>query len=237
MRFIPLLSSRSSRSRWKRSSGSQRHCRGTGFSGFGYYYERQNWPARSSPDQPLPLYDLSISAHSGYMAVRRGSTFAKANIPAKRWEGFASQTDSKGATWSDFYAWPSSGYWSESRPMMNRLSASCWTNAWPNRLGFDRPTRCGRASSVARESLGCAIRFFLSDSKSLGTEIRRRAQQRDDLCRKLAGVIRGLTLIFGNAEIVHRFQTFTLLGRQLGRFATQHHFSLIRPWIISPRAC
>ena len=121
----------------------------------------------------------------------------------------------------DFYAWPSSTYWSE--PATTNLHFPlCWTNclAEPASSSTCRPV-ASRRRLLQQRDLEAAIRFFYQTRKIARNGDQQTRQQRDDLCRKLAGVIRELTLTA--AEIESLPDNYTLAVNS-GRFAAKHHF-------------
>lgn len=163
-------------------------------------------------DQPLPLYDVDPV----HLANRLFAAFyiRESNIPTKR--GGQPVKRIEGGDVVDFYAWTSSTYWSEPATM-NRISAlldECL--AEPARL---RPADPLRRAILLRD-LWAPFDFFIGLQIARSGDQQTR-QQRDDLCRKLAGVIRGLTLTA--AEIASLSDSYTLAVNS-GRFATQHHF-------------
>jgi hypothetical protein len=163
-------------------------------------------------DQPLPLYDVDPA----HLANRLFAAFfiRESNIPTKR--GGQPVKRIEGGDVVDFYAWPSSTYWSEPATM-NRISAlleECL--AEPTRLRPADPLR----RAVLLRDLWAPFDFFIGRHIARDGDQKTR-QQRDDLCRKLAGVIRGLTLTA--AEIESLPDSYTLAVNS-GRFATEHNF-------------
>ena len=162
-------------------------------------------------DQPLPLYDVDPA----HLANRLFAAFyiRESNIPTKR-KGRQSN-GSKGATWST--STPGQPAPTGRSPPPCTAFPLYWMNAWPNRLVFDLSTRCVAPFCCV---ISGAIRFFHRTSHARDGDQQTR-QQRDDLCRKLAKVIRGLTLTA--AEIKSLPDSYTLAVNS-GRFATEHNF-------------
>ena len=101
------------------------------------YYHDGELAGSLKSDQPLPLYD----ADPAHLANRLFAAFyiRESNIPAKR--GGQAVKRIEGGDVVDFYAWPSSAYWSEPATM-NRISAlldECLTE--PTRLRPADPLR------------------------------------------------------------------------------------------------
>src|ERR1700722_6725787 len=176
------------------------------------YYHDGELAGSFKSNQPLPLYDVDPA----HLANRLFAAFfiRESNIPTKR--GGRPVKRIEGGDVVDFYAWPSSTYWSEPATM-SRISAlleECL--AEPTRLRPADPLR----RAVLLRDLWAPFDFFVGRHIARDGD-RETRQQRDDLCRKLAGVIRGLTLTA--AEIESLPDNYTLAVNS-GRFATEHNF-------------
>jgi hypothetical protein len=176
------------------------------------YYHHGELAGSLKSDQPLPLYD----DNPAHVANRLFAAFyiRESNIPTKR--GGQPVKRIEGGDVVDFYAWPSSTYWLEPATM-NRISAlleECL--AEPARLRPADPLR----RAVLLRDLWTPFDFFIGRHIA-GSGDQKTRRQRDDLCRKLARVIRGLTLTA--AELESLPDSYTLAVNS-GRFAITHNF-------------
>jgi hypothetical protein len=176
------------------------------------YYHEGELAGSLRSDAPLAIYDADPQS----LLNRLFAAFyiRTSEIPTKR--GGQPVRRIEGGDLIDFLAWPGSDYWS-SRETCARLSAlldECL--AKPEQI---RPADPVRRAMLQRD-LWAPFDYLISRNIVRAGDTQTR-QQRDDFCRKLAALIRTLTLT--PAEIQSLPDTYTLAINS-GRFAREHNF-------------
>jgi len=176
------------------------------------YHHQGELAGSLKSDAPLPLYDSDPQS----LANRVFAAFyiRTSNIPTKR--GGEPVRRIEGGDGIDFLAWPGSDYWSsvETCQRLSSLLDECLAD--PARLRPADPLR----RAILQRDLWAPFDFLLSRNIAREGDKATR-QRRDAVCRKLAAVIRGLTL--SKAEIQALPDTYALAIKS-GRFASEHRF-------------
>ena len=176
------------------------------------YYHQGELAGSLKSDSPLPLYDANPQS----LANRLFAAFyiRTSNIPAKR--GGTPVRRIEGGDVIDFLAWTGSDYWStpETCQRLSSLLDECL--AEPSRV---RPADPLRRAMLQRD-LWASFDFLVSRNIAReGDKLAR--QRRNAICRKLAAVIRSLTL--SQSEIQSLPDTYALAVKS-GQFAPEHRF-------------
>lgn len=176
------------------------------------YHHQGELAGSLKSDTPLPIYDADPQS----LPNRLFAAFyiRTSDIPAKR--GGTPVRRIEGGDMIDFLAWPGSAYWSDPATCQ-RLSAvldECLQD--PSRIRLADPLR----RAMLQRDLWAAFDFYSSRNIARDGD-RPTRQRRDEICRKLATVIRGLTLTA--AEIKSLPDTYALAVKS-GRFAAEHRF-------------
>ena len=176
------------------------------------YYHDGELAGSLKSDAPLAIYDADPQS----LANRLFAAFyiRTSEIPTKR--GGTPVRRIEGGDVIDFLAWPGSRYWSDAATCA-RISAildECL--AAPVQF---RPTDPVRRAILQRD-LWAAFDFYISRNIERDGD-RETRQRRDDICRKLASLIRTLTL--SPQEIAALPDTYALAVKS-GRFAGEHQF-------------
>ncbi len=176
------------------------------------YYHRGELAGSLKSDAPLPLYDADPQS----LANRLFAAFyiRASDIPTKR--GGAPLRRIEGGDVIDFLAWAGSDYWS-APDTCQRLSAlldECLED--PLRVRPADPLR----RAILQRDLWAPFDFLVSRNIAREGDQATR-QRRDVVCRKLAAVIRALTL--SEQEIESLPDTYAL-AVESGRFASEHRF-------------
>jgi hypothetical protein len=174
------------------------------------YYHAGELAGSLTSAAPLPLYD----ADSQSLANRLFAALyiRESNIPTKR--GGKPLRRIEGGDVIDFLAWNGSAYWSDPETC-RRLSAvldECL--AHPSQLRPADPLR----RAILQRDLWAPFDFLIGRNMVRDGDQATRTR-RDRICRKLAAVIRGLTL--SQAEIKSLPDTYALAVKS-GRFAFEH---------------
>lgn len=183
------------------------------------YYHEGELAGSLRSDAPLALYDEDPQS----LVNRLFAAFyiRTSDIPTKR--GGPAVRRIEGGDVIDFLAWAGSDYWSAS-DTCDRLSSvldECLAN--PARV---RPSDPIKRAMLMRD-LWAPFDFLASANIArVGDKATR--QRRDTLCRKLAAVIRGLTL--SPAEITALSDTYSVAVKS-GRFAAEHAFDPSRDYL------
>jgi hypothetical protein len=177
------------------------------------YYRDGELGGSLKSDAPLPLYDADPQS----LANRLFAAFyiRTSDIPTKR--GGQPVRRIEGGDIIDFLAWSGSDYWSteETCERLSRLLDECL--AEPSRL---RPADPLRRAMLQRD-LWAPFDFLVTRNIAREGDKETR-QRRDRICRKLAAVLRSLTL--SQAEIASLPDTYALAIKS-GRFATEHRMN------------
>ncbi|MFO0918771.1 MAG: hypothetical protein U0872_10710 [Planctomycetaceae bacterium] len=162
--------------------------------------------------EPIAVYDadpqsLANRVFAAFYIRRSEISTKRGGTPVKRIEG---------GDVLDFLAWPGSDYWStpETCQKLNALLEECLDH--PSQLRPGEPVK----RAMLQRDLWAVFDFYASRNiaRHGDKETRRR---RDDLCRKLAVVIRGLTL---SPEEIASLPDNYAAAVKSGRFATEHRF-------------
>lgn len=163
-------------------------------------------------DSPLPLYDADPQSLTNRLFA--AFYIRTSEIPTKR--GGTPVKRIEGGDVIDFLAWPGSTYWSDPATCQ-RLSAildECLAD--PSKVRPADPLR----RAVLLRDLWAAFDFFVSRNMDRDGDKATR-QRRHDICRKLAGVMRGLTL---TAEEIKALPDSYAAAINSERFASEHRF-------------
>ncbi|MBI2827242.1 MAG: hypothetical protein HYX69_21430 [Planctomycetia bacterium] len=176
------------------------------------YYQQGDLAGSLKSEAPLPLYDGDPQS----LVNRLFAAFyiRASNIPPKR--GGMPVPRIEGGDVIDFLAWSGSDYWTapETCQRLSALLDECLAD--PARV---RPADPLRRAMLQRD-LWAPFDFFVSGNIArLGDKATR--QRRDSICRKLAAVIRTLTLT--QSEIAALPDTYAL-AVESGRFAADNSF-------------
>ncbi|MEX2113313.1 MAG: hypothetical protein WD845_09015 [Pirellulales bacterium] len=183
------------------------------------YYQQGELAGSLKSDAPLPLYDADPQS----LVNRLFAAFyvRASNIPTKR--GGMPVRRIEGGDVIDFLAWTGSDYWSapETCQRLGSLLDECLAD--PAKF---RPADPLRRAMLQRD-LWAPFDFFVSANIArLGDKETR--QRRDAICRKLAVLIRVLTL--SQTEIATLPDTYAL-AIESGRFASEHAFDAERDYL------
>lgn len=163
-------------------------------------------------DRPLPLYDADPQS----LANRLFAAFyiRKSEIPGKR--GGTPIHRIEGGDVIDFLAWPGSAYWSdpETCRRLSSLLDECLAD-----FSRVRPADPVRRALLQRD-LWAAFDFYAGQNSARQGDKTTR-DRREKICRKLALVLRGLTL--SPAEIKALPDTYAAAVKS-GKFASKHSF-------------
>jgi hypothetical protein len=173
------------------------------------YYHQGELAGSLKSDAPLPLYNADPRS----LANRLFAAFyiRTSAIPTKR--GGTPVHRIEGGDVIDFLAWNGSAYWSEPETC-RRLSAlldECLAD--PSRIRFADPLR----RALLQRDLWAPFDFLVGRNMARDGDKATR-QRRDGICRKLAAVIRTLTL--SKSEIASLPDTYALAVKS-GRFAAE----------------
>lgn len=176
------------------------------------YYHVGELAGSLKTEGPLPIYDANPQSLANRLFAALYIRTSK--IPTKR--GGTPVRRIEGGDVIDFLAWPGSTYWSD-QATCERLSTildECLKD-----LSRVRPADPLRRAVLLRD-LWAAFDFYVSKNIDRDGDKATR-QRRDEICRKLASVMRGLTL--SPKEIAALPDTYALAVKS-GRFAPEHHF-------------
>lgn len=176
------------------------------------YYHQGDLAGSLKSETPLPLYDADPQS----LANRLFAAFyvRTSEIPTKR--GGTPVRRIEGGDVIDFLAWPGSDYWSVPATCERLASLLDECLADPARV---RPADPLRRAMLQRD-LWAPFDFLVS--RNIAREGDRATRQRRDIiCRKLAAVIRALTL--SELEIQSLPDTYALAIKS-GRFSGDHRF-------------
>ncbi len=176
------------------------------------YYHEGELAGSLKSDSPLPIYDADPQS----LPNRLFAAFyiRTSEIPTKR--GGTPVKRIEGGDVIDFLAWPGSNYWSDPSTCQ-RLSAildECLQDL--SRVRPQDPLR----RAILQRDLWAAFDFYVSRNIARDGD-RATRQRRDDICRKLATVIKALTLT--PDEIKSLPDTYALAVKS-GRFPSEHRF-------------
>lgn len=163
-------------------------------------------------DAPLPLYDSDPQSLTNRLFA--AFYIRTSDIPTKR--GGSPVDRIEGGDGIDFLAWGGSDYWSTAETCQ-RLSALL--DEWLADPSRHRPADPLRRAMLLRD-LWAPFDFLLGRNLARVDDKPTR-QRRDEVCRKLAAVMRTLTL--STAEIAALPDNYAAAIRS-GRFATEHDF-------------
>ncbi len=176
-----------------------------------YFHQGELAGSLKSAD-PLPLYDADPRSLSNRLFA--AFYIRTSDIPTKR--GGSPIQRIEGGDALDFLAWPGSDYWSASETC--RKSTALLDECLAN------PTQARPVDPVKRAILQrdlWAVFDFYAGRNIARQGDKATRQRRDELCRKLALAIRGLTLT--DDEIASLPDNYAAAVKS-GRFATEHRF-------------
>lgn len=163
-------------------------------------------------DAPLPLYDADPQSLANRLFA---ALYIRASeIPTKR--GGPPVHRIEGGDVIDFLAWPGSAYWSAPETFRRIEALLDEALADMPRLRPADPLK----RAILQRDLWAAFDFFVGRNIERDGDKQTR-QRRDALCRKLALILRALTL--ASAEIAALPDTYALAVKS-GRFASEHGF-------------
>jgi hypothetical protein len=176
------------------------------------YYHEGELAGSLKSDAPLALYDADPES----LANRVFAAFyiRTSDIPSHR--GGAPVHRIEGGDVIDFLAWGGSDYWSAAETCQRLSSLLDECLAAPARLRPNDPLR----RALLQRDLWAPFDFFVSANIARSGDKATR-QRRDEICRKLAAVLRTLTL--SQSEIESLPDTYALAVKS-GQFAAQHAF-------------
>ncbi len=176
------------------------------------YYHQGELAGSLRSDAPLPLY--GADPHSLANRLFAALYIRTSEIPTKR--GGTPIRRIEGGDVIDFLAWTESAYWSDAETCrrISVLLDECVAD--PSRM---RPADPLRRAMLQRD-LWAPFDFLVSRNIARAGDKATR-QRRDVICRKLAAVIRVLTL--SPREIKSLPDTYALAVKS-GRFASEHRF-------------
>ncbi len=176
------------------------------------YFHEGELAGSLKSDHPLCVYD----SDSGSLVNRLFAAFyiRASEIPSKR--GGIPVRRIEGGDVIDFLAWPGSAYWSD--PETCRRLSSVLDECIAN-IPRVRPADPLRRAMLQRD-LWAAFDFYVGRNIARQGEKATR-DRREEICRKLARVIRGLTL--SPVEIESLPDTYAAAVKS-GKFASEHRF-------------
>lgn len=176
------------------------------------YYHQGDLAGSLKSDSPLPLYDADPQS----LVNRLFAAFyiRTSEIPANR--GGTPVRRIEGGDVIDFLAWPGSDYWSSLETCQRLSSVLDECLADPARIRPADPLR----RAVLQRDLWAPFDFLVSRNIARDGDKETR-QRRDAICRKLAAVIRALTL--SELEIESLPDTYALAIKS-GNFSSDHRF-------------